>query len=93
MLEALGIQLPDLMAGTLGGVCNVFILRRQGVFPIMGAIVVGASTGGYMGTWLGSVIHIAPTVTALVVGFAGGAVLKALAEIMMKRLDSGKENP
>lgn len=90
MLEALGfMSLPDLMAGTLGGVCNVYLLRRQGVFAISGAVVVGAITGGYSGTWVAGFSHIPNTLCALVIGFSGGAFLKIMGAQLMKRIPGG----
>lgn len=83
ILETLGLQLADVMAGTLGGLCNVFIFKRQGIVPILGAIVVGAVVGGYAGP-LTKLLPLGQF-TNLVAGFIGGALLKAAGSTLMKK--------
>lgn len=83
ILEMLGLQLADVMAGTFGGLCNVFIFKRQGIAQIAGAIVVGAVVGGYAGP-LTKLLPLGQF-TNLVAGFIGGALLKAAADTLLKK--------
>lgn len=90
LLDTLGLQLPDLVAGTAGGVCNVWVFKRTGAYAIAGAVIVGAVTGAYFGLLAGKLVPYpeARLPLCLILGFGGGAFLKVSFASLIKRFPS-----
>lgn len=81
LLLQLGIKLPDLLAGFMGGVVNAFVFRRSDPFSIIGSMVVGALTANYLGEIATKYIPgTSGGASAFIVGLAGMAICQGIVE-------------
>ena len=79
LLNALGLNTANLLAGFFGGVVSVFVFRRTKPFDAVGTIIVGTLAANYLA---GIFTHyIGPELsTPFVVGLTGMSVCAALAK-------------
>lgn len=84
-LVKLHLAMADLFAGFAGGLVNAFVLRRSNPWEIVGSVVVGTLTAGYMGPVFGPFIaqHVfgvtdSSEAVVFVVGLAGMTICQGL---------------
>lgn len=79
-LLELGIKVPDLVAGLLGGVVNAFVFRRADPWSVIGSVVVGALTANYLGEPIARFLGVGAGAAAFITGLAGMALCQGLIE-------------
>lgn len=84
LLIWLGIKVPDLIAGFLGGVVNAFVFQRQGVVPVIGSMIVGAITANYMASTVGKVFMLSDGPAGFVTGLCGMAICQGVFAVISK---------
>ena len=77
-LTALGIRLPDLLAGFAGGVVNAFIFHKSDPWAIVGSMVVGAFTANYLGESASKMLGLSSGASAFIVGIAAMALCQGI---------------
>jgi hypothetical protein len=80
LLLQIGIKVPDLLAGFMGGVVNAFVFRRSDPFSIIGSMVVGALTANYLADIAAKYTGTSGGASAFIVGLAGMAVCQGIVE-------------
>lgn len=75
-----GIDFKNLVAGFMGGVSNVVVLRKTKFFPIVGSIIVGGLTANYCGNTVARLLGTSSGFSSFVVGLAGMAICQGIIE-------------
>jgi hypothetical protein len=81
----LGLKVPDLMAGFLGGVVNALYFRRTDPWSFVTSVLIGALTANYVGEIVArsmSGIGVTQGAASFLVGLGGMAVCQGLIEMM-----------
>ena len=79
-LIALGVKMPDLVAGLAGGVVNAFVFKRADPISIIGSMVVGSLTANYLSEPISHYIGTSGGAGAFIVGLAGMAICQGIVE-------------
>lgn len=74
----LGIHVQDMFAGFAGGVVNAFVFRKSDPWSIIGSMVVGAFTAGYLAESVSLLLHLSSGPAGFVVGIAGMAICQGI---------------
>ena len=94
-LAHLGIAIPALLAGFLGGLASSIVTRQAGAGNIIGSIIVGALASNYLGDPFAKMVGMTPPLPAadfmigLIGMFACQAIIKAAQEWRPKLPGSG----
>lgn len=78
LLLLLGIKVQDAFAGFCGGVVNAFLMKRSGVWAVMGSVVVGTLTANYLGESVAKMFNIGSGVGAFSVGLCSMIICQKL---------------
>lgn len=62
-MAQLGLKISDLVGGGAGGTVVALIMQKAGIYNIVGSVIIGTFTAGYLTAW---VVHFTGT-------FDGGA--------------------
>lgn len=84
ILLQLGIKMPDLIAGFLGGVTNAFVFRKSDPFSIISSMVVGAVTANYLGDVAMKYTGMSGGASSFIVGVGGMAICQGIVEMIRK---------
>lgn len=76
----IGINFKDLVAGFMGGVSNVVVLRKTKFLPIVGSIIVGGLTANYLGGTVAQLFGTSSGFSSFVVGLGGMAICQGIIE-------------
>ena len=93
ILLQLGIRMPDLIAGFLGGVTNAFVFRKSDPFSIVGSMVVGALTANYLGEMAMKYTGTSGGAASFIVGVGGMAICQGIVEMIRKWRPSAPPAP
>jgi hypothetical protein len=75
---ALGIKMPDLIAGFAGGVVNAIALRRSDPWSIIGSVVVGGLTANYLSESFAHYLGTGQGTSGFLVGVGGMAICQGI---------------
>lgn len=84
ILDSLGLQAPDIVAGFAGGVVNAFVLRKVNPYEAISSVVVGALTAGYLSDLARHITSLDGGGVAFVVGLTAMALCQGLFEAARK---------
>jgi hypothetical protein len=75
-LTYFGISPPDMLAGFLGGIVNVFVFPKPGPRAILAAVMFGVVIGNFAGAPVNALTQWAnPHAGACLIGFLGPAFI------------------
>lgn len=75
-LTYFGISPPDMLAGFLGGIVNIFVFPKSGARAITGAVVFGVCVGNFAGIPFNELMKwLHPHGGAFVIGMLGPATV------------------
>jgi hypothetical protein len=86
LLDAIGLQGANLVAGFIGGTLNVLIFKRINPWDASAALVAGTFTAGYLGESVASITHAPVGATCFLVGFGGVVILGGSFAALRQRL-------
>ena len=100
LLARLHLAMADLFAGFAGGLVNAFVLRRSNPWEIVGSVVVGTLTAGYLGPVFGPFLaeHVfgvrdSSEAVVFVVGLAGMTICQSLMAALKRFRWTGTSPP
>ena len=80
----LGVKIPDLVAGFLGGVTRAFVFQSSDPVSIIGSIIVGAITANYIGEVASKYTGFQEGTASFIVGLSGMAICQGIIEGVKK---------
>lgn len=78
LLTSLGIKTPDLLAGTLGGLCKAIIVDKSGPTAVVSSMIVGAITANYLAEYVTKYLGTTSGVSGFIVGVAGMIICQVI---------------
>lgn len=79
-LAEIGLRVPDLVAGFMGGVVNALIFRKSDPWSFVASVVVGGLASNYLSSPVGHYIGTTAPTTGFVVGLGGMALCQGIVE-------------
>lgn len=92
-LAWLGIKVPDLVAGMLGGVVKALVFHKEKPAETVVSGIVGGLTANYLGEALASKIGFGLGATCFAVGIAAMVLCQVILDRAQKLRESPNEQP
>ena len=91
LLDAVGIDGANTVAGFGGGLVNVFRNRGLVPFQVVGTLISGALIANYLGKPLAELIHFPVVPTSFVIGFMGVQTLDYVVSLLKGRAGGAQD--
>lgn len=81
LIASVGLQVPDLVSGAAGGMVSAFLMSKTKPSEILGMIVVGTLTSGYLAEPFSTFVHLTRGPTGFGVGIAGMVICRKIIDL------------
>lgn len=86
LLAAIGIKIPDLVAGFAGGVVNALFFQRGKPLDVVASLIGGAVTANYMTSAVSKITGTDTGVAGFIVGVTAMAICQGLFAAVQSRM-------
>lgn len=90
-LVALGLKVPNMLAGAAGGAVNSLYITRVGPLAMVGSIISGALTANYLADmaagYISHVVEVNELGSAFLVGLGGMAVTQGIVSAIARMIE------